>query len=109
MLISFGIKDLDFISEDNLSKIFYELATHNIKINMMQNSALSFSVCIDKTDRIKKVMDALENIFTSKSNEDLVLITIRNYNNDIINQLVKNKNSILEQKTRHTIQILIKN
>ena len=109
ILISFGIKDLDFISEDNLSKIFYELATHNIKINMMQNSALSFSVCIDKTDQIKKVMNALENIFTSKLNEDLILITIRNYNNDIINELVKDKNSILEQKTRYTIQLLIKN
>lgn len=108
LLISFDVKDLYFIHEDKLGKILYQLASHAIRVNMMQHSALSFSVCVDQSNRIKKCLRILEDDFIIKFNDNLTLLTIRNYNQELINQLIPDpKHILLEQRTRHTIQVLI--
>lgn len=109
ILLSIFPKDFSFIAEHNLSRIFSEFAQHSIKINLMQNSALSFSVCFDE-DRIKTpaLLKKLEKIYHLKYNTDTEIITIRHYDKANLSELIQNKEILLEQKSRTTLQWVVK-
>jgi aspartate kinase len=108
LLISIMSKDFSFIVEDNLSNIFNAFANHKVKINLMQNSAISFSVCIDhEVEKINKLKSDLEASFNIKINEGLELLTITNYTNDNLESFVNGKFILIEQKTRNTIQLVV--
>ena len=108
-LFSFGVKDLSFINEKNLSIIFHVLDKLNIKINMMQNSAVSLTICFDyREDKVKDLVKTLENDFKVLYNQGLQLITIKNYTTESIDRISANKAILVEQRTRHTYQIVIK-
>ncbi|WP_295669232.1 aspartate kinase [uncultured Mucilaginibacter sp.] len=109
VLLSLSAKDYSFISEDHLSNIFRMFAQNNVKVNMMQTSALSFSVCFDyKEDRFKKLFDELSAGFKVKYNNNLTLITVRHYTADWLNELKAGKTILLEQLSRNTIQMAVK-
>jgi aspartate kinase len=106
-LISFLAKDLAFINERNLSIIFHVLDMLNIKINMMQNSAVSLTICVDnRSSKIKKLIEALKNDFSIRFNESLRLITVKNYSPASIIQVSKDRKILVEQRTRNTFQIV---
>jgi len=108
-LISFGVKDLTFINEKNLSIIFHILDKLNIKINMMQNSAVSLTICIDnREDKVSELVHTLENDFKILYNQTLQLITIKNYSQEAIDLVTKQKDVLVEQRTRNTYQIVVK-
>lgn len=108
-LISFGVKDLTFINEKNLSIIFHILDKLNIKINMMQNSAVTFTICVDnRRDKVLKLVDILKNDFKILYNENLQLVTIKNYNQIAIEKVTSSKDVLVEQRTRNTYQIVVK-
>ncbi len=107
-LVSFFAKDLAFINEKNLSVIFHVLDMLNIKINMMQNSAVSLTICVDNhTRKVQQMIDALKNDFTIKFNENLSLITIKNYTTQSIKEITKGHSILVEQRTRNTFQIVV--
>jgi len=107
-LISFLAKDLAFINENNLSIIFHVLDMLNIKINMMQNSAVSLTLCVDNhTSKVMKLIDSLKNDFSIRFNEGLRLITIKNYSPASIIHVSKDKKILVEQRTRNTFQIVV--
>jgi aspartate kinase len=82
----------------------------NIKVNLMQNSALSFSVCVDDNPaRIEKLTQALAGEFNIYYNEGLQLITVKNYDEASVKEALGDKEILLEQRTRHTIQVVVKN
>lgn len=109
VLLSLSAKDYSFISEDHLSDIFKMFAQNHVKVNMMQTSALSFTVCFDfKEDRFKKLFEELGLRFKVKYNNDLTLITVRHYTNDWLNELKAGKTILLEQTSRNTIQLAVK-
>ena len=106
-LISFESKDLTFISEENLEVIFGALAQVRLKINLMQNSAISFSVCTDfSAYRLDKLLTALREQFTIHYNTDLELYTIKNYDAASLQRLTANRELLLEQRTRQTFQFV---
>ena len=108
-LVSFGVKDLTFINEKNLSIIFHILDKLNIKINMMQNSAVSLTVCFDyREDKVSQLLHTLENDFKIRYNQDLQLITIKNYTQDAVDIVSGNRDILVEQRTRNTYQIVVK-
>jgi len=108
-LFSFGVKDLTFINEKNLSIIFHILDKLNIKINMMQNSAVSLTICFDyREDKVQELVKMLENDFKILYNQDLQLITIKNYTTEAIDMVSAQKEVLVEQRTRHTYQIVVK-
>ena len=109
ILISISPKDFSFIAEDNLSEIFEHFSKNGVKINLMQNSAISFSVCVDNyTSRINKMLKALSNSYSIKYNDGLELLTIRHYDDKTIQQLIANKEVLVEQKSRHTARFVMK-
>lgn len=109
MLISISPKDFSFIDEIGLTSIFEILSKRQIKINLMQNSAISFSVCVDsqKVD-IEELIEALSEDYLVKYNDHLELVTIRHYDDATIDRVTVNKEVILEQKTRHTARLIMK-
>jgi aspartate kinase len=106
-LVSFESKDLTFISEENLELIFGTLAQVRLKINLMQNSAISFSVCTDWHEyRLRKLLEQLREQFTIYYNTGLELYTIKNYTSQAIRQLTDGRELLLEQRTRQTFQFV---
>lgn len=109
LLLTISSKDFSFIAEKHLSDIFETLAHLQIPINIMQNSALNFSILVDH----KKVkMDALNAAFNTKYsiryNEGLELVTIRHYDQHTIDQMTSGKEVILEQRTRNTARFVLR-
>jgi aspartate kinase len=108
ILISITPRDFSFINEENLFAIFGIFSKFRIRINLMQNSAISFSVCIDGGRlEFPLLIEALQEKFMVKYNQHLELITIRNYNQDCIDRVVNSRNVILEQRSRSTVQVLV--
>lgn len=107
-LLSILPKDFSFIAEENLQTIFAVLARHNVRVNMMQNSALSFSLCIDNNEiLLEAIRRSLGDTFLLRYNTGLQLITIRYYNEQIIEEIVAGRNIVLQQRSRNTAQLLV--
>ena len=109
VLFSFTTKDFSFIVEENLSDIFRRLAAVNAKINLMQNSALDFSILLDrkKVDP-QQIIDMFSDSYAVRYNEGLELVTIRHYDPETVARVTKNKDILLEQKTRQTARLVMK-
>lgn len=109
ILFSITPKDFSFIEETNLSHIFELISSMGLKINVMQNSALSFSVLLDENKvNIDLFLEKLSQNYDVKYNSSLELITIRHYDGDTIKRLTKNKEVILQQLTRETVRLIVK-
>jgi aspartate kinase len=107
-LVSISPKDFSFVAEDGLHNIFGLLSHMGIRINMMQNSAISFSICIDDhPEKLKRLITALSGDFSVKYNTGLELITIRYYNKKIIDKIVGKRPIFLEQRSRLTVQLVV--
>lgn len=109
ILISIQPKDFSFIAEDNLSYIFSILSKHGVKVNMMQNSAISFSICVDNDEyKITALIEELKTQFKVLYNLHVELLTVRNYDSEIVAKLSENQIVLLEQRSRNTHQMVIK-
>ena len=110
VLISIQPKDFSFIAEDNLSDIFELFSKHGVKINLMQLSAISFSVCCDNDDvKVKELVSELQTQFKVLYNSGLELMTVRYYTQETIDTLTLQKIILLEQRSRFTVQMVMKN
>jgi aspartate kinase len=110
VLISMQPKDFSFIAEDNLSDIFEIFSQQGVKINLMQLSAISFSVCCDDDElKIKALVEKLQGLFKVLYNSGVELMTVRYYTQDILDTLTKSKIILLEQRSRFTVQMVMKN
>lgn len=110
VLISIMPKDLSFIIEENLSDIFQIFHGYKVKVNTMHNSAVSFSISADyEENEIEKLIDELSNRYHIKYNTGVELVTIRYYNESTIDRVTQHKDILLEIKSRHTCQLLMKN
>ncbi|NQV35789.1 MAG: aspartate kinase [Phycisphaeraceae bacterium] len=109
VLLSIAPRDFSFIDEHNLSCIFGLFAKHLIKLHVMQNSAISFSVCIDNKHReLPTLLKELQETFEVKYNEGLELITVRHYTEETIEHLIEQKEVLLLQKGRATARLVVK-
>ena len=110
VLISIQPKDFSFIAENNLSYIFEVFSKHHVKINLMQLSAISFSVCCDhNVSKVNLLVEELQNTFKVLYNANVELMTVRYYKDNTIAFLTKNKIILLEQRSRYTVQMVMQN
>ena len=108
ILLSILPRDYSFIAEDNLQVIFGILNKLGIKANLMQNSALSFSICVDNNSQlVQPLIDELKSMFRVRYNENLQLITIRYYTQQVIDSIVAGRPILLEQRSRTTEQLIV--
>jgi aspartate kinase len=88
VLVTIAARDFSFIAEQNLRDIFHELSRLRIKLNLMENTALSFSICADWDERkIPELIKSLEDEFMVKYNRGLELVTIRHYDQQTIERV----------------------
>ncbi len=109
-LLSISTTDFSFFVEDNISEVFALFHQYQVKVHLIQNSAISFSVCIeDKFDHQEDLINLLRNRFKVSYNENVTLFTIRHITPAAVNQIRANKTILLEQHTRGTVQFVTKN
>lgn len=109
MLISLSSLDFSFIVEKNISEIFALFAQYQIKVHLIQNSAISFSICVEnKFNTVEKLITHLKANYKVSYNEDVSLYTIRHFDQKAIASLEKNKKILLKQLTQKTIQLITK-
>ena len=108
VLISISDINLSFIVEEHLSWIFSVLSKYDISVNLMQNSAVSFSVCVDnKKNKVLDLVTDLSTKFKVYYNNKVKLFTIRHYREDSTNKVINGKSVLLEQKSRNTVQYVV--
>ncbi len=109
LLLQVTAKDFSFITEDKLSDIYSILHELNIKVNLMQNQAISFIACIDHKERkLEQLLTRLRENYDVFDNEDVSLLTIRHYTPGMLADLTKGRHILLEQRTKETVQVVMK-
>jgi len=109
VLLSLSTLDFSYVVEENISEIFNLLASHKMKVDVIQNSAISFSVCFDDTyNNLEKLLLHLKAKFKVTCHKDVSLYTIRHYDDLSIKALEKDKIVLLKQLFQETMQIVTK-
>jgi aspartate kinase len=107
ILISISDENLAFIVEAHMSQIFSILAKHRVGVNLMQNSAISFMICVDNDlHKIPQLIKNLKAFFKVLCNENLSLFTIRHYTDESVQLFLQDKEVVLEQKSNDIIQLI---
>lgn len=108
VLITLSPRDFSFVIEDCLSKIFALLYKHRIKVNLVHNSAINFTVCVDNDHlRLGNALEEMKHEFTVRYNSNLELLTIRHYTPEIIDDFIGNRVVYLQQRTRSTARFVM--
>lgn len=109
VLISVLPRDLSFVIDEGLGGIFSRIDSHKVKVNLIQNSAVSISLCVDRFNgRVEGLIDELSLDFQVLYNTNVDLITIRHYTDDAIREMISGKTVLIEQKTRSTANYVIR-
>lgn len=109
-LLHISSNDFSFVAEHHLSSIFSLLDKHRIKVNMMRNTAISFTICTNYfPDKIKTFETELGKDFRLVVDDQLELITIRHYNEETLQVMKMNRLVLLEERLRNTVQMVVKN
>ena len=108
VLISITPRDLSFVVEENLSGIFSVFSKHGVRVNMMQNSAVAFTVCADNDNRVKPLVMDLRGDYEVKWNEGLELLTVRHPDEATLAKLTSGREILLEQRSRTTARFVLK-
>ncbi|MGB0167175.1 MAG: aspartate kinase [Luteibaculum sp.] len=105
-LVSISPRDFSFVVEENLMDLFAAFNKHGITANLMQNSAISFSVCVEEEADLSGLIAELQDRYQVLYNNQVSLITIRHYNPEIIRELTEGKTVLVEQRTRTTVRFV---
>ncbi len=108
LLISITPRDLSFIVEENLSGIFKLFADKNVRIDLMQNSAVAFSVAVDDTPRVHELIGELRKDYEVRYNDACELITVRHFDEATLARLTAGKEVLIEQRSRNTARFVVK-
>lgn len=108
VLISLSSLDFSFMMEDNIGDVFKMLHEYKMKVDLIQNSAISFSVCVDnRFNKLEALLAKLREKFKVTWNEGVTLYTVRHSNPSEIKELSRNKKLLLKQESRETVQIVV--
>ncbi len=108
LLISITPRDLSFVVEENLSGIFKCFADRNVRIALMQNSAVAFTVAVDDTPRARLLIEDLRGEYEVRWNEGCELLTVRHYDEATLTRLLNGREPLVEQRSRNTARFVLK-
>ncbi|MAW96197.1 MULTISPECIES: aspartate kinase [unclassified Leeuwenhoekiella] len=107
VLLSLSSLDFSFMDEDNIGEIFKLLGQYKLKVDMIQNSAISFSVCVeDKYRNLQKLVSRLKADYKVTVYEQVFLYTLRHPNEEAVRNLEEHKEILLKQVTQNTVQLV---
>jgi aspartate kinase len=107
LLIRIIPRDLSFIVEENLSRIFKLFAQYNVRIDLMQNSAVAFSVVVDDTPRARDLVQALNQDYEVRYDEGCELLTVRHFDEPTLAKLTNGREVLIEQRSRATARFVL--
>lgn len=109
VLISLSSLDFSFMMEDNIGEVFKLLHDFKMKVNLIQNSAISFTVVVDnKYKKLEELISKLKSNFKVRFNENVTLFTIRHFRERDVFEMEKNYQVLLKQQSRDTVQLVVK-
>lgn len=110
VLMHISTRDFSFVAEHHLSRLFNLIADMRLQVNMMQNTAISFVVCVnDIDDKVDRFCELINKDFKAVLDRNLTLITVRHYQRDMLDNLRNGKIVLLEERLRNTVQMVVKN
>ena len=110
VLISLSSLDFSFMVEDNIAEVFQLLSTYKLKVDLIQNSAISFSVCVDnKFNGLEKLVKQLKGKFKVRVTTGVSLYTIRHFTQDALDKFQQDKTVLLKQVAQSTVQLVTQN
>ena len=108
-LIQLSTLDFSFVAEHHLSYIFSLLADFHIQVNLMQNTAISFVLCVNDTDtKVDTFVEKLQKDFKVVLDRGLELISVRHYHGGILESLKRGKIILMEERSAKTAQLVMK-
>ena len=109
MLLTISPTDFSFIMEDHISVIFNVFSKHGVKVHLMQNSALNFSVCADvKPTMYARLIEELSEDFLVRYNENVDLFTVRHYQTLELPEKLRHKTVLIQQRSRSTLRYVLR-
>ena len=109
VLLKLSSLDFSFIVENNISDIFKLFHDYRLKVDMIQNSAISFSVCLDnKFGGLTSIMPELEKRFKVVCHDEVSLYTIRHFNEKAVESILNGYDVLVEQRGKETVQLVVK-
>lgn len=110
VLMHLKTKDFSFIGEAPMSQLYQIFSTLKIKPNLIQTGAINLQLCLDDhEEKISQLATECSTLFDVQVEKNLNLLTIRHFNDEIMNELILEKEILLEQKTQTTIQCIYRN
>jgi aspartate kinase len=103
-LVSLSTKDFSFVVEDNLSSIFNVLSDFNIQLNLMQNSAISFSLLVNDHSELDQFEELMKSEYKVTIKHDVKLVTIFNFDEDSFKALNVDGELVMEQRSDNVWQ-----
>lgn len=101
--------DFSFMVEHNISNLFQLLDKYKLKVNLIQNSALSFRVCLeDKYANFESFIGEIRSHYNVEYAKNVILYTIRHFTNEALNEIESGKEIVLKQRSENTIQLIVK-
>jgi aspartate kinase len=108
-LLHISTRDFSFVAEHHMSHLFKMIAEMRLQVNMMQNTAISFGICVnDIDDRVERFSDAIEKDFKVNYDRNLELITVRHAQENVLENLKRGKIILLEERIQETVQLVVK-
>ncbi len=108
-LLQIATKDFSFVAEHHLSNLMQKIANLRLQVNLMQNTAISFNVCVNDTDnKVDRFVEDISNEFNVTMERNLELITIRHYNQATLDSLRGDKMVLVEERIKGTVQMVVK-
>ena len=108
VLVTLRAKDFSFVLEDSLNRLFETIYRHRLKVSMIQSSAITVSVCVEKSRYLESALQELSQDYKVTFNEGVSLLTIRGTTPEIIAEHTAGKTVLLSQTTRRTARFVIK-
>lgn len=109
-LLYISTRDFSFVAEHHMSYLFSEIAKQRLHVNMMQNTAISFAICVtDMDDKADNFAAAIGQDFKVKIERDLELLTVRHGQRNLLDTLREGKVVLLEEHIQKTVQLVVKN
>jgi len=107
VLVTFEVTDFTFINESHMHQVYAELERLKLRVNLLQTSAITISICMDKElFKLEQLLDEMKTVFKVRYNEELQLITVKNYNEEVKKRFFAEKTVLVEQTTRSTFQLV---
>ncbi len=107
VLLNLHSRDLSFVLEEKFAKLFATLDSHRIRINLVHNSAVNLYLAVDSSWHIDEAVSELEaEGFDVEKTEDVEMVTIRYYNDELYRRYAFDERIIIKQTTPHSLRFV---